>query len=72
MAKLIAAWMASWGLCSPKRWMDLALRTTNQIRSAAKMNSHAALGPKAHLVTNMPAIDTPMQMWAMSTSRPEW
>jgi hypothetical protein len=72
MAKLIAAWIASCGLCSPKRWMDLTLWTTNQIMSAAKLNSHPALGPKAHLGTNMPAMDTPIQMCAMSTSRPEW
>ena len=34
------------------------------------MSSHMALGPKAHFATNIPAIDRPMAMWAMSTSRP--
>ena len=70
MAKLMAAWTASWGRWSPHRWMDCRLRATNQIRRVAKMSSQRALGPNAHRSTNMPPIDTPMKMWAMSTSRP--
>ena len=34
------------------------------------MSSQIALGPKAQSATNMPAMDTPMKMWAMSTSQP--
>ena len=34
------------------------------------MSSQIAVGPKAQSVTNMPAIDTPMKRWAMSTSQP--
>jgi len=71
MAKLMAAWMASWGRCSPKRWTDRRLRATNQTSRAAKTSSQTALGPKAQRPTNMPAMATPMKRWAMSTSRPD-
>ena len=34
------------------------------------MSSQIAVGPKAQSVMNMPAMDTPMKRWAMSTSHP--
>ncbi len=34
------------------------------------MSSHTASGPKTQRATNMPAIDSPMKKWEISTSRP--
>ena len=52
------------------RSRDWTLCTKNQTSSTVKMSSQIALGPKAQSATNMPAMDTPMKMCEMSTSRP--
>ena len=43
MAKLMAAWIPSWGRCSPKRAMDWRERTTNHARRTEKANTQKPL-----------------------------
>ena len=70
IAKLINACIKKCGTWRPQRWIDWRLRAKNQITRTEKMSSHMLFAPKAHLVTNMPAMDNPMKRWETSTSHP--